>query len=58
MTPHEARIYNMAITDALTQYKNGIGAILELKKKFTVTVEHVGHSTKQEVTVSDGKEDS
>lgn len=49
MTPHEARIYNMAITDALTQYKNGIGAILALKARHAVTVDHVGTTARQDV---------
>lgn len=48
-----AYIYNQAIEDALKEYKNGVGAIAALKKKFVVTVEHEGRSTKQEVVVSD-----
>lgn len=51
MTPHEAQIYNRAIDDAVKQYKNGIGAILQLKKQFVVTVEHIGTQTKQDVQV-------
>lgn len=46
-----AHVYNQAIEDALKEYKNGRGAIAALKKKFVVTVEHEGRSTKQEVKV-------
>ncbi len=48
-----AIIYNQAIEDALRKYKNGYAAIAALKKKFVVTVEHEGRSTKQEVKVVD-----
>lgn len=48
-----AHVYNQAIEDALKEYKNGRGAIAALKKKFVVTVEHEGRSTKQEVKVVD-----
>ena len=53
MTPEAAAIYNAAILDAVNQYKNGIGAIMALKKNIVVTVEHVGRSTKQEVRVDE-----
>lgn len=44
-----ALIWNNAIDAALSAYPDGRGAILELKKKFYVTVEHIGqYSTKQE----------
>lgn len=44
-----ALIWNNAIDAALNAYPYGRGSILELKKKFYVTVEHVGeYSTKQE----------
>lgn len=50
MTPDQAQAYNQAINDAVAQYKNGIGAIKALKIKQAVTVEHIGTTTKQEVT--------
>lgn len=53
MTPAQAIIYNQAIKDAVSQYHNGIGAIKSLTKRITVTVEHVGRSTIQEVEVED-----
>ena len=53
MTPAQAIIYNQAIKDAVSQYHNGIGAIKSLTKRITVTVEHQGRSTKQEVEVED-----
>lgn len=43
-----ALIWNNAIDAALSAYPDGRGAILELKKKFYVTVEHIGTTTKQE----------
>lgn len=43
-----ALIWNNAIDAALNAYPYGRGAILELKKKFYVTVEHIGTTTKQE----------
>lgn len=49
MTYEQALAYNKAIEDALREYKNGIGAIRQLKMKFAVDVEHVGTTTKQEV---------
>ena len=53
MTPAQALIYNQAIKDAIAQYPHGIGAIKSLTKRITVTVEHVGRSTIQEVEVED-----
>lgn len=49
MTPEQARAWNAAIEAAVREYHNGIGAIMALKARYAVTVEHVGHSTKQEV---------
>lgn len=49
VTYEQALIYNKAIEDALREYKNGIGAIRQLKLKFAVDVEHIGTTTKQEV---------
>lgn len=43
-----ALIWSNAIDAALSAYPMGIGAILELKKKFYVTVEHIGTTTKQD----------
>lgn len=43
-----ALIWNNAIDAALSAYPDGRGAILELKKKFYVTVEHMGTTTKQD----------
>lgn len=53
MTPEQAHIWNVAVDSAVREYKNGIGAIMALRKSFTVTVEHIGRSTKQEVTVNE-----
>ena len=53
MTSAQALIYNQAIKDAVAQYPNGIGAIKALTKRITVTVEHQGRSTIQEVQVED-----
>lgn len=51
MTPDQAQIHNAAIEAAAREYKNGIGAILQLKVKYAVTVEHISpYQTKQEVT--------
>lgn len=43
-----ALIWNNAIDAALSAYPMGIGAILELKKKFYVTVGRIGTTTKHE----------
>lgn len=43
-----ALIWNNAIDAALSAYPDGRGAILQLKKKFYVTVEHIGTTTKQD----------
>lgn len=51
VTTDQAIIWNAAIDAAVSEYKNGIGAILQLKKKFVVTVEHIGTTTKQDVEV-------
>lgn len=52
MTPEQALIWNAAIDAAVDQYKNGIGAIKSLRKRFVVTVDHISpYQTKQEVTV-------
>lgn len=49
MTEHEARVWNAAIDEAVRQYKNGVGAIKQLKIPYVVVVEHVGTTTKQDV---------
>ena len=49
MNEHEARIWNAAIEAAIREYKNGIGAIMSLRARHAVTVEHIGRSTKQEI---------
>lgn len=49
MTEQEARAYNAGIEAAARVYKGGMGAILALKVKYAVTVEHIGTTTKQEV---------
>lgn len=49
MTEQEARAWNAAIEAAAGKYKQGIGAILAMKVKYAVTVEHIGTTTKQEV---------
>lgn len=43
-----ALIWNNAIDAALDVYHLGRDAILEKKKKFYVTVEHIGTTTKQD----------
>lgn len=53
MTPEQALIWNMDIDAAAKAHHNGLGAILELKRKFAVTVEHIGTTTKQEVEVKE-----
>ena len=53
MTPAQAIAYNRAINDAVAAYSKGIGAIKALKIKQVVTVEHIGTTTKQEVTEID-----
>lgn len=57
MTYEQAIAYNKAIDDAIKAYKNGIGAIMQLKIKFAVDVEHIGTATKQEVKEVGAKED-
>lgn len=49
MNTDQAIIWNAAIDAAVSEYKNGIGAICQLKKKFVVTVEHIGATTKHDV---------
>lgn len=51
MTPEQALIWNMAIDAAAKAHHKGFGAIVALKIKFAVTVEHIGTTTKQEVEV-------
>jgi len=53
MTTDQAIIWNAAINAAAMEYYKGIGAIRQLRKKFVVTVEHVGTTTKQEVSVDE-----
>lgn len=53
MTTEQAIIWNMAIEAAAKAHHEGIGAILALKKKFVVTVDHIGTTTKQEVEVEE-----
>ncbi len=53
MTTDQAVIWNMAIDAAAKAHHCGIGAILTLKKKFAVTVEHVGTTTAQNVEVKE-----
>lgn len=47
---HNTITWNTAIQAALREYSNGKGAIKELMVKEVVTVEHVGTTTKQEVS--------
>lgn len=49
MTPQEAYIHNRAIKLALDKYPKGMGAIRALLIKESVTVEHIGTTTVQEV---------
>ncbi len=51
VTTDQAIIWNAAIDAAAMEYYKGIGAIRQLKKKFVVTVEHTGTTTKQDVEV-------
>jgi hypothetical protein len=53
MTPEQALVWNMAIDAASKAHHKGLGAIVALKRKFAVTVEHVGTTTKQEVEVKE-----
>lgn len=53
MNSEQAQWFNHGIEAALKEHHKGIGAILQLKKKFVVTVDHVGLSTKQDVKVAD-----
>jgi len=50
-----AMIYNKAIDDAIAAYSGGVPAIMRLKRKFVIDVEHVGTQTKQDVTVIDNE---
>lgn len=49
MTPAEAHIHNAAINAAIAAYRDGIGAIVALKVKHAVVVDHVGRGTNQDV---------
>lgn len=51
MTHDQAQLWNIAIMKAIEAYPKGIGAIRALKVPMTVTVEHIGTTTKQEVSV-------
>lgn len=53
MNAEQAQWFNHGIEAALKEHHKGIGAIRQLKKKFVVTVEHVGTTTKQDVQVAD-----
>lgn len=53
MTHDQAQLWNIAIMKAIESYPKGIGAIRALKVPMAVTVEHIGTTTKQEVTVED-----
>ena len=53
MTTEQAMIWNMAIDAAAKAHHGGIGAILALKKKFFVTVDHIGTTTMQNVEVDE-----
>jgi hypothetical protein len=49
MTQAQAQAYNAAIDAAVKAYPNGIGAIMALRIKHVVTVEHIGTTTVQTV---------
>lgn len=52
MNTETAMAFNAGIEAAVKEYKNGIGAIMALKKKFVVTVDHVSpYCTRQDVRV-------
>lgn len=51
MTHDQAQLWNIAILKAIEAYPKGIGAIRALAVPMTVTVEHIGTTTKQEVSV-------
>lgn len=53
MTSEQAQIWNAAIEQAARTYPQGVWAILALRKKFVVTVQHIGRSTKQEVQIEE-----
>jgi len=53
MTTDQAIIWNAAINAAAMEYYKGIGAIRQLRKKFVVTVEHIGTTARQEVSVDE-----
>lgn len=51
MTDQSVMIWNMAINAACKAYSAGIGAIEALRVPVSVTVEHIGTTTRQEVEV-------
>ena len=53
MTSEQAHIWNAAIEQAARTYPQGAEAILALRKRFVVTVQHIGRSTKQEVRIEE-----
>lgn len=53
MNVEAATIWNLAIEAAVKEYPKGIGAIQELKKKFIITVDHIGTTSRQEVVIKD-----
>ena len=53
MTYEQAQLWNIAILKAIEAYPKGIGAIRALAIPMTVTVEHIGTTTNQEVKVAD-----
>ena len=53
MTQHEAQIWNLAIDAALQEHHKGIIAIRALMIRPTVTVDHIGTTTKQEVKLDE-----
>jgi hypothetical protein len=49
MTQNEAHVWNNAINAAIMQYRHGIGAIHRLKIPYSITVEHIGATTTQDI---------
>lgn len=58
VTYEQAIAYNKGIDDSVLAYPKGIGAIKQLKLKFSVDVKHIGTTTMQEVRDIGSEENS
>lgn len=53
MNQHDAEIWNAAIRECVRRYRYGVDEIKAMHLQPTVTVEHVGTTTKQDVRYDD-----